>query len=473
LPAILLAAAVMTAVDPPVVQDVSFQLSFAAIVGLVYLTPALQASSAGLARRAGVDANDGVAAFLLETSAVTLGATLATLPLIALHFERISLVAPFANLLTVPAFPLIIASSALTGVAGLVWQPLGDASGRFAWAVLSYLIDLARFFADLPAASLTIDGFGRWHTAVAYAAIAAFGAWLARRRTAADAAGIAQGASQLRPAWLLAGGLALLAAFAWWPRLDGDGGRLTVSALDVGQGDAILIETPDGHNVLVDGGPNGAALLRALGDELPFADRTLDLVVLSHTDADHLAGLIDALERYEVRQVLATPFEADTALYREWRSRVERAEVPYREARAGASVALGGGATLRVLSAGELMTGGSENDASLVLRLSYGEVDFLLTGDIEEAGERALVASGVDLRSEVLKVAHHGSQTSTSAAFVRAVGPSVAVVSAGEGNRFGHPAPAVLSRLDGSLVLRTDERGTVRLETDGTRLWLR
>ena len=127
---------------------------------------------------------------------------------------------------------------------------------------------------------------------------------------------------------------------------------------------------------------------------------------------------------------------------------------------------------LRVLGPGALLAAGELNNASVVLALSWRDVDFLLTGDIELAGERALLRSGAELRSTVLKVPHHGSSTSSSAAFLDAVGPAVALISVGEANSFGHPAPSVLERYAGSLVLRTDEHGTVTLETDGERLWV-
>src|SRR3990170_1602861 len=172
----------MTGVDPPVVLDVSFQLSFAAIAGLVYLTPALQTRGAELLRRWGVEAGGGGASsFLLESTSVTAGAVAATLPLIALHFGRVSAVGLVSNLVLVPAFPLILVSSALTAAAGVVWAPLGEATGWFAWAMLSYMIEVARAFAAVPLASFEIDGFGRWHAAAAYVALAALTWWLSRR----------------------------------------------------------------------------------------------------------------------------------------------------------------------------------------------------------------------------------------------------------------------------------------------------
>jgi competence protein ComEC len=170
--------------------------------------------------------------------------------------------------------------------------------------------------------------------------------------------------------------------------------------------------------------------------------------------------------------VLASPVESDSGTYVAFRDAIDRAGVPYREATAGARIDLGGGAVLEVLAPREASFAGDVNDASLVLRLTYGEASFLLTGDIEARGEELLLSSGAALESTVLKVAHHGSLTSTTPAFAQAVAPRVAVVSVGEDNRYGHPAPAVLERLGDAAVLRTDQHGTVRIKTDGERLWV-
>ncbi|MGB2694721.1 MAG: ComEC/Rec2 family competence protein, partial [Dehalococcoidia bacterium] len=183
LASIAVAAAIMTGWDPLVVHDVSFQLSFAAIIGLVYLTPLFQARGAELLRAAGiVGEGDGFAAFLLESTAVTMGAVAATLPLIALNFGRVSVVAPIANLLLVPAFAFILVTSALTAVAGVIWAPLGQATGWFAWAALTYMVELVRFFAGRPLASFEVTGFGAWHAAASYLALAGLAWWLSRRR---------------------------------------------------------------------------------------------------------------------------------------------------------------------------------------------------------------------------------------------------------------------------------------------------
>lgn len=469
---IALAAAGMTAWHPAVVRDVSFQLSFSSILGLVYLTPGLQERGVALLRGLRVEP-EGFAASVLESSAVTLGATAATMPLIALHFGRVSLVAPVANLFAVPSFALILLSSLFTAVLGAIWTPLATPPGWAAWASTTYLIETARFFADAPLASLRIGGFGAVHAALAYTAIG-YVAWRFARRAPPAYAVERVAPLSLRPAYAAMGALAVAATLVWGAALSpGNDGRLSVTLLDVGQGDAILIETPDGHRALIDGGPDGRALVAELSDELPFFDRRLDLVALTHPQADHVAGLLDALERYDVRSVIASPERGDSALYDEWRARIADEDIPYREPALDDAIDLGGGAVLRVLGPRPAaLASANDNDASLVLKLEWRGVSFLLTGDMEATAETALVASGEDARATVLKIAHHGSQSSTSPLFLEAVRPELAVVSVGANNSFGHPSPVVLDRLRGVPVLRTDLNGTIRIETDGTRLWV-
>jgi len=243
----------------------------------------------------------------------------------------------------------------------------------------------------------------------------------------------------------------------------------------VGQGDAILIQDPAGHRILVDGGPSGRAISEALGRETSFWDKGLDLVVLTHPEEDHLNGLVTVLERYDVERVLASPMETDSAAYDAWRQAAEREGAPYYEAAPGEWFDLGRGARLEVLGPPtDLIQEGDDklNNNSVVLRLTWGGVSFLLTGDLEKAGEEALLDQGEELRSTVLKVAHHGSADATSDALLAAVHPAVAVISVGADNWYGQPSPQVLERLGDSLVYRTDLNGRVKLSTDGERLWV-
>jgi competence protein ComEC len=271
------------------------------------------------------------------------------------------------------------------------------------------------------------------------------------------------------------GVVALVVALVWLAVAALPDGRLHVAFLDVGQGDAIFITTPRGRQILIDGGPSATALLWGMGRHMPFWDRSLDLVVNTHPETDHLAGLPDVLKRYRVSQVVLPDVGNDTSLYAAWEAALAKEGAMLVPAQAGTRLALGDGVWIEVLHPGRVPAGDKLNDHSVVLRITLGRVSFLLPGDIEAEVERGLAANDSPLGATVLKAPHHGSNTSSSESFLRAVDPQAAVVSAGADNRFGHPAPEVLRRYaeQGIPVLRTDELGTIEFVTDGERLWVK
>ncbi|HEV8573714.1 MAG TPA: DNA internalization-related competence protein ComEC/Rec2 [Dehalococcoidia bacterium] len=476
--AITFAGALMTALDPQVVHDVAFQLSFSATLGLVLLAPALTRACESALLRWPAATEFPATRGLTEVATMSLAAIALTLPIIAMNFQRVSLAAPFANLLAVPAFIAVAATSAAAAIVGLILP--GDAGfmAWIAWPPAAYMIGVIRLCADLPLASFELRGFHVEHAIVYYALLGAATLWLSRRplqrpeRTTIFAPARATG---LIPVTGLAAVLILAAALVWLAVSAPSSQRLSVTFLDVGQGDSILIEGPAGHRILIDGGPSGEALTAALGRQLPFYDRRIDLLVLTHPQQDHLGGLTEVLDQYSVARVLSSPETADTAAYREWTRALAGHNVPRLSAQRGQTIDLGDGAQLAVLSPGHgepPARPSNLNDASVVLRLTMDDVSFLLTGDITAEGEASLVRSGADLDATVLKIAHHGSATSTSQALLARAAPLVDVISVGAANRFGHPAPEVLDRLTGSLVLRTDQRGDIEISTDGGHLWI-
>lgn len=252
---------------------------------------------------------------------------------------------------------------------------------------------------------------------------------------------------------------------------------LKVSFLDVGQGDAILIEGPTGVQVLVDGGA-GSTALRELGERLPFWDRTLDAVVATHPDADHIGGLPEVLERYEVGYVLEPGLnnttDAWSAFVASTNNEIEsgaRVVHPRRSIR----LALGGAAHADVLyPAGDVVGIKDTNAGSVVMRLQYGDTAFMLTGDAPAEVEYEILRNVREVQSTVLKAGHHGSKTSSSEEFVSAVAPQYVVYSRGCDNRYGHPAAEVVDRFInyGVTALDTCEQGTVVFQSDGTTLRL-
>ena len=474
--ALVLAAAGMTAFDPQIVHDVSFQLSFAATLGLVTLAEPIRSHAAAAAARWTGPRTIRASQPLLDLASVTLAAIAFTLPITAVNFQQISLVAPLANLFAVPAFVAVAGTAALT--AGLGSIPGVDAAWFvwIAWLPAAYMVAVVDFFAGVPAASFELTGLATAHATVYYAALFALTAWLRSqpRIRLDDEPGRAIDWRILEPVAASAYVVGLAGILLWLAVTGTGSDRLTVSFLDVGQGDAILIEGPDNHRILVDGGPTGAAVKRALDRHLPFYDRRIDLIVLTHPQADHVGGLMDVLDEYDVGAVLTSGIDADTSVYEEWRAALEQAEVTELVARRGQWIDLGDGAVLSVVGpVGAPDEYDEINDTSVVLRLTHDDVSFLLTGDITAEAETALIRSGTNLEADVLKIAHHGSRTSTSPAFLSRADPSIDVISVGASNSFGHPTADVLDRLDDDLVLRTDLHGDITIETDGELIWIR
>ncbi len=247
------------------------------------------------------------------------------------------------------------------------------------------------------------------------------------------------------------------------------GGKLTVAFLDVGQGDAIFIEAPNGNQMLIDGGPN-KAVLRELSKVMPFYDRSIDVLMVSNPDADHIAGFVDVLQRFDVGRVIEPGTISTTGVYEALESEIEKEGAERIIAQRGMSIVLDEGVVLTILFPDRNVSGLTTNDGSIVARLTYGLTSVMFTGDTTQKIEEYLVhLDGNYLDSDVLKVAHHGSKTSTSELFLAAVLPSVAVVSAGKDNRYGHPHAAVTGTLKSRSIpfLNTANDGTVIFVSDG------
>jgi competence protein ComEC len=251
-------------------------------------------------------------------------------------------------------------------------------------------------------------------------------------------------------------------------------GRLHVAFLDIGQGDAILIQSPSGQQLLIDGGRYPSVVLDELGKQIPFWDRSIDMVLATHSDEDHIAGLVSVLERYKVSSLITGDAEAaGDPVFEALLAVAEEEGTPVHSAQTGEVIVLDEGVRLQILHAGIVNAEDSLNDASIVARLEYGDMSLLLTGDAEARTETYLLQTGQPLDSLILKAGHHGANTSSSQPFLTAVTPQIIVISVGRDNSYGHPSPAMLERAEaiGALVLRTDESGTLEVETDGRQMW--
>lgn len=252
-------------------------------------------------------------------------------------------------------------------------------------------------------------------------------------------------------------------------------GTLQVTFLDVGQGDATFIESPSGTQVLVDGG-KGNQVLGGLHEVMGFFDRDIDMVVATHPDMDHVAGLIDVLRRYEVETILLTENKSDTPAFATFLEAVQKEGSTVVYARRGQVFDLGqgesGSTTLSILFPDRDPSMLESNMSSIVVRLVYGESEYLLTGDSPEEIEAYLVDGGVVLQSDVLKAGHHGSRTSSSEAFVSAVAPTYVIFSAGKDNSYGHPHTEVVERFaaHGVVQKNTAEEGSIHSVSDGVSI---
>ncbi|MBU3942357.1 MBL fold metallo-hydrolase [Patescibacteria group bacterium] len=263
--------------------------------------------------------------------------------------------------------------------------------------------------------------------------------------------------------YIVIGVLVVLNVFFWRIAFNKEDDFLEVTFFDVGQGDSAFMETSDGFQILIDGGPD-LTILEKLGQEMLPQDRTIDLIVLSHPHDDHLFGLLEVLKRYEVKNILWSGAEEKTGNYQEWLRLIEEEQANIIIAQPNQEIKINGSRTgldLFVYSSDK--ENSNLNDSSVVMEVRYKDTSFLFTGDISEKIEKKL-----DVDIDVLKVAHHGSKTSSSVGFLEKVSPEVAVISVGE-NTYGHPSPETLQNLDnfGIKTLITKEEGDIKVVSDG------
>jgi len=248
--------------------------------------------------------------------------------------------------------------------------------------------------------------------------------------------------------------------------------QLTVSYFDVGQGDAELIRTPSAQNILIDGGPD-KTVEQKLGSTLPFYDKTIDLMILTHPHADHLDGLIGVLKNYSVKRVFLPEMKNETSGYKEFLRIAQEKNIPVEYVTQGKRVTLGSFAALDILAPYDDEQSKTDiNNASIVAKITYQKTRFMFTGDAEKPEEEHIARDRDDLTSDVLKVGHHGSKTSTSEEFLTEVHPSIAVISVGKNNKYSHPDREIIHRLEKNniTVYRTDEDGDITIKSDGAHV---
>jgi competence protein ComEC len=448
---------VLLAIRPSALLDVGFQLSMSAVAGIVTLTDRFTAGVPESWTETAL--GDAV----VQTTVVSLAATIATGPVLLYHFGRAPLAGLVLNVAAIPLTALGLTAGIATVLAGPI-ATVGAAFGAAADVVVRLLVWIAQVgdtwmgWARIPGTHVGVFLLGAWT-----AGTVALAQW-----------------PRPRHRWrCMTVGLLFLTAGAWAPILTGRSvPQLDVIFFDVGQGDAALVRTPKGSNILIDAGPRTRYADAGASVIVPHLRHAgidhLDAVVISHPDGDHLGGLPSVLQSVSVGRVLHSGWRAETELYAETRVLLDRLSVPHRAVDAGDTLRVDDSVQIDVLAPPtrpQRMGLTSENDASVVLRLAYGSTTVLFTGDVEAKGEQWLArAYGKQLASTVVKIPHHGSNTSSTMPFVQRAGTDSAhaVVSAGRDNAFGMPHEGILARWRGQgMSVHQTMQGAVWMRSDG------
>ncbi len=488
--ALTFAAAIMVGFEPQILWDAGFQLSFLSMAGLIFIFPFLQAYSRKWLPATMNTGGLAISAYTIfaDSLAVTLSAILAAGPVVAYYFGVVSLIALPANLFAIPSLPAIIITAAIVSIVGLILPLVAHILSWIAWFFLSYLILIVHVFDTLPFSSIRLDDVQVWQVLVYYIILIVAGLVLTHRNQLTNlvSSTVSQTSrhnsnnpASLTKKWSTLPVL-IAAVLVWTGALTIPDNNLRVSILNVGQGDAILVQTPGHHKILIDGGPSPQAIKLELSKKLPFWDRTIDLIIVTQPQADHITGLVEILRNYNVKHVVTSKITYNSLVYNQMLNLIQSKRIKYSHAHAGQEISYGDGIKIEVLHPPISLlqkTAADINKNGMVLRLSYNETSFLFTADIDEEVEWYLISQRARLNSTVLKVAHHGSRTSTSAELLAVANPSIAVISVANANNFGHPHPEVITRLYQRIgtdkVLLTATNGTIEFITDGKRLWVK
>jgi competence protein ComEC len=454
-------AALMALADPHVLWDVGFQLSFMATLGLILYAEPLSQWFTGLAsRRLPLTTAQRLSQPAGEYFLFTLAAQLTTLALIVYYFQRLSLVSFLANPLVLPAQPAVMILGGLAALVGMVFQPLGQLFAYLTWPFIVYTIRLVELMARVPGAAWTLPPLSPWVVLAFYAllfGLTVFGPRL-RGWTAAKL-----GETGPRLAWIALVGLALATVVVWRAALAAPDSRLHLTMLDVGGGDALLIQTPSGRNLLINGGASPNLLSDALGRRLPIGAGGLETLIVAAASEEQLAALPRLVERFPPGWALWSGPVAGEYSARQLRQALTNLRVPMVDAQAGQILELGEGARLHVLAV---------EPRGAVLLLEWGNFRALLPVGLDFDSMATLIKDHRLGPVTALLLADSGYAPLNPPEWIERWGPQVVLLSVTAGDAQGRPDPQVLDALNGRTLLRTDRNGWVRLSTDGEQMWL-
>jgi len=447
-------AALMAAFNPHVLWDVGFQLSFAATLGLVlYAEPFAQAFVRLASRVLPESRARRLTGPVGEYVLFTLAAQLTTLPIMAYHFGQISLSAFLANPVILPAQPPVMTLGGLALLLGMLWLPAGKLAAALAWPFVLFTIRVVEWFARLRGGVLVLGDFGILGVILFYALL--FGLTLGWSR---------------RPRWIPAlkpltvtAALSVLTALTWRAALSAPDGLLHLTLLDVGTGDALLIQTPTGRYILINGGPSPSLLADGLGRRLPPFNKALDWLIITNPEKEQIAALLDVIPRYPPRNVLwaGLPSPNHSADY--LRAALTEADIPITSAVRGQTLDLGEGAALRLLAT---------SNRGAILLLEWNHFRALLPLGADKEGLQALDMGRAVGRVTVLLLAGNGYAPLNPPAWIASLNPQLALLSVAADDPRGLPDAETLAALGGYSLLRTDQNGWIHITTDGQQMWI-
>lgn len=460
--ALAFAALCLLVINPANLFEIGFQLSFAATWSLLYIGPVLQEKFNAFLPR-----------FFSTLFSASTAPVLATSPITIYYFSHLSIVAILTNILVLPWIGTLLSLGFVSTTLGIFFLPLASILNGTVFLMLKVLNFIVSTLSSLPFASASIVPPTPALVFGYYAGLIALTEFLRRGRE-----------FKLTKKKLVVVTLFVVAVFVWNSAFTGQSSSkdLILTMIDVGQGDSILIESPAGISMLVDGGGSGRSKnIDHIGAKIvvPVLKRKginkLDLVVLTHPHDDHVGGIPEVLKAIKVDLILDPKLSNNSPAYTRFVRLIKEKEISWRLARGGQVINLGKGIRGYILAPSDPLledTNSDLNNNSVVIRLVYGKIAILLTGDLEEEGEERLLKLSAFLQSNILKVGHHGSGGASSKEFLAAVMPEISLISCGVRNKFGHPHKSALKRLSDQKirVYRTDLHGAIVIRTDGERI---
>ncbi|MFZ5909294.1 MAG: ComEC/Rec2 family competence protein [Chloroflexota bacterium] len=460
--ALLVSAAVMTLVNPHTPWDVGFQLSFFATLGLILYAEPFQAWAVRFITRYTAPGNaQKIAAPLSEYVLLTLAAQLTTLPIMAWHFKRISLVSLIANPFILPVQPPVMILGGIAVLLSLVWLPLGGIAAFGAWPFVAYTIRVVETFDRLPHGVIVLGDFSLWLVVLFYLALLT---WTFARSPLREFFSTRKVDLPPLPTVTVTTVLTVLVVLTWRTAFAAPDGRLHLTFLEVGSADAVLVQTPGGRHILVNGGPSASLLSDGLGRHLPPLGRRLDWLVVASTQENQLSGLPRVVERIRPEHVLwAGNLEASYAA-RTLDAWLTGQGIPVTRAETGAELDLGQGATLRILNA---------NSRGAVLLIEWNTFRALLPVGMNFEALEELEYGKVIGKTSLLLLSDSGYAPISPPEWIASLNPQVILLNVAAGDKDGLPDQELLDSIEDYPLLRTDRNGWIEVTTDGAQMWVR